>query len=116
MILTYINYNDDGAASTIVRVHTHRFAHWFSHLLPNVAEWQRRRAVMQEMAMITDSELSDIGLSRADMARFSIRLRRHARAAETTLLTDGSGAFLFLVADEICNVFRPFAPIELPQD
>jgi uncharacterized protein YjiS (DUF1127 family) len=68
--LTYIDSTyDDEAASTIVRVHTHRFAHWFSRLLPNVAEWQRRRAVMQEMAMMTDRELSDIGLSRADIAR-----------------------------------------------
>jgi uncharacterized protein YjiS (DUF1127 family) len=28
----------------------------------NVAEWQRRRAVTQERAMMTDRELSDIGL------------------------------------------------------
>jgi uncharacterized protein YjiS (DUF1127 family) len=38
-------------------------------LLIRIAEWQRRRAVMQEMAMMTDHELSDIGLSRADLAR-----------------------------------------------
>ena len=36
---------------------------------PEISEWQRQRAVMQEMAMMTDRELSDIGLSRADLAR-----------------------------------------------
>jgi uncharacterized protein YjiS (DUF1127 family) len=68
--LTYIDSTHDREApSAIVRARRHRFAHWFGRLLANVAEWQRRRAVMQEMAMMTDRELSDIGLSRADLVR-----------------------------------------------
>jgi uncharacterized protein YjiS (DUF1127 family) len=37
--------------------------------LANIAEWQHRRAVMREMAMMNHRELSDIGLSRAELAR-----------------------------------------------
>ena len=33
------------------------------------AEWRHRRTVMQEMAMMTDRELSDIGLTRSDTTR-----------------------------------------------
>ena len=40
-----------------------------SHLLATAAEWHRRRTIMQEMAMMTDRELSDIGLSRSDLPR-----------------------------------------------
>ena len=58
--------------------------------------------------MMTDSELSDIGLSRADLARFSTRpCRRTACGPRLTLPTDGSGTFCFW-ADEHCNAFRPF--------
>ncbi len=39
----------------------------FRRLVAILAEWRRRRAVMQEMAMMTDRELADIGLSRADL-------------------------------------------------
>ena len=42
---------------------------WFAHLLSSVAEWQRRRAAVAELSMMTDRELSDIGLSRSDLAR-----------------------------------------------
>lgn len=38
-------------------------------LLTKVAEWRHRRQVMEEMAMMTDRELADIGLSRADLSR-----------------------------------------------
>jgi uncharacterized protein YjiS (DUF1127 family) len=38
-------------------------------VLAGFAEWRRRRAVMLEMAMMTDHELADIGLSRADIPR-----------------------------------------------
>jgi uncharacterized protein YjiS (DUF1127 family) len=68
--LSYIDSTYEGeSTSSTVRTRRHRVARWFSCLLSNVAEWQRRRAVMQEMAMMTDRELSDIGLSRADLAR-----------------------------------------------
>lgn len=68
--LTYINsaYDDD-APGSIAAAQKHAVREWVSRLLIRIAEWQRRRAVMQEMAMMTDHELSDIGLSRADLAR-----------------------------------------------
>ena len=112
--LTYIDLTyDDEAASTIVRVHTHRFAHWFSRLLPNVAEWQRRRAVMQEMAMMTDRELSDIGLSRADLARiFDPSLRRQSRARPGLYCILREAEHFASRGGEICNVSRPFVSID----
>ena len=82
-----------------------------ARLLANVAEWQRRRAVMQEMAMMTDRELSDIGLSRADLATvfdptFAANRARgrglHCLLTEVDHSVSGGGT---------CNAFRPFAPI-----
>ena len=32
-------------------------------------QWRQRRQVMTELALMTDRELSDIGLSRADLSR-----------------------------------------------
>jgi uncharacterized protein YjiS (DUF1127 family) len=42
---------------------------WARGLLAKFAEWRHRRAVMQEMAMMTDRELSDIGLTRSEITR-----------------------------------------------
>ena len=36
-------------------------------LLAKFAEWRHQRTVMQEMAMITDPELSDAGLTSSDI-------------------------------------------------
>jgi uncharacterized protein YjiS (DUF1127 family) len=68
--LSYIDstYDRESAAS-VTTARKHGVAEWFGRLLAKVAEWQRRRAVTQEMAMMTDRELSDIGLSRVDLAR-----------------------------------------------
>jgi uncharacterized protein YjiS (DUF1127 family) len=68
--LTYIDSTyDSDAPRSIVAVQKHAVREWLGRLLATVTEWQRRHAVMQEMAMMTDHELSDIGLSRADLAR-----------------------------------------------
>lgn len=67
--LTYIDPTYDDESVSSVAAQKRRVAGWFSRLLAKIAEWQRRRAVMQEMAMMTDRELSDIGLSRSDLAR-----------------------------------------------
>ena len=68
--LTYIDLTyDSEPTASIVRAEKHGAARWFGRLLDLAAEWQRRRATMQEMAMMTDRDLSDIGLSRADLAR-----------------------------------------------
>ena len=40
---------------------------FFSRALHAVAGWPRRRAVMAELSMLSDRELADIGLNRADL-------------------------------------------------
>ena len=68
--LTYIDSSyDDAPAVSFVRAQKQRAKGWLSRLLAKFAEWQHRRAIMQEMAMMTDRELSDIGLSRSDLPR-----------------------------------------------
>ncbi len=42
---------------------------WFGRIVSAFAEWRQRQAVLQEMQTMSDRELSDIGLSRADLAR-----------------------------------------------
>ena len=42
---------------------------WIGKLLGFFVEWRRRQAVLQEMEMMTDRELADIGLARADLPR-----------------------------------------------
>lgn len=40
-----------------------------TQLVDAVRQWPRRRAVLAELASLSDHELSDIGLSRADLPR-----------------------------------------------
>jgi uncharacterized protein YjiS (DUF1127 family) len=42
---------------------------WLRRLATAVAGWRQRQAVLREMQTMTDRELADIGLSRADLAR-----------------------------------------------
>jgi uncharacterized protein YjiS (DUF1127 family) len=66
--LTYIDSSyDDEAPASIVGLRKRVAAGWLNCLLTKVTEWRNRRAVMQELALMTDHELSDIGLSRADL-------------------------------------------------
>ena len=68
--LTYVNAGyDSEAIPSIVGARADGVGGWFSRLLTKTVEWRRRRAVMREMALMTDHELSDIGLSRVDVAR-----------------------------------------------
>jgi uncharacterized protein YjiS (DUF1127 family) len=68
--LTYIDASfDDDALVPRRSVPGHPVATWFARQFARFAAWQRRHAVIQEMAMMTDRELSDIGLSRSDLAR-----------------------------------------------
>jgi uncharacterized protein YjiS (DUF1127 family) len=66
--LSYINsaYDEPYAAAKPL---DHRISVWVTRLGSMFREWQHRRAVMQEMSLMTDRELSDIGLSRSDLAR-----------------------------------------------
>jgi uncharacterized protein YjiS (DUF1127 family) len=69
--LTYIDSNYDGESTPflISPSHKRRVVGWWRRLVVHYTEWCHRRAVIQEMAMMTDRELSDIGLSRSDVAR-----------------------------------------------
>jgi len=42
---------------------------WITRGVLAITEWYRRQTVLGEMEMMTDRELADIGLSRADVAR-----------------------------------------------
>jgi len=42
---------------------------WIARGVRAIKEWYRRQAVLREMEMMTDRELADIGLSRADLPR-----------------------------------------------
>ena len=67
--LSYIGPSYEDESTATIPAAAGRTLGWARRLLVAFAEWQHRRAVMQEMAMMTDHELSDIGLSRSDIAR-----------------------------------------------
>jgi uncharacterized protein YjiS (DUF1127 family) len=68
--LTYIGPDfADGPEASILSGRTRGFSAWIARQVCKFAEWQRRRAVMREMSLLTDHELSDIGLSRSDLCR-----------------------------------------------
>jgi len=67
--LSYVDSSYDDGYATTVQPQKHRFGKRVAVLCTSIVEWQRRRAVMQEMALMTDRELSDIGLSRSDLSR-----------------------------------------------
>jgi uncharacterized protein YjiS (DUF1127 family) len=79
--LSYIDSSYDEGAAPIVDKPKHGLGTWLDHLFQNVAEWQRRQSVMRELTMMTDRELSDIGLSRSDLSRVfdSAFAAEHAR-------------------------------------
>ena len=67
--LSYIDSSYEELPAPVVKPETRGIGAWIGRLLHRLGEWQRRRTVMQEMAMMTDRELSDIGLSRSDINR-----------------------------------------------
>ena len=67
--LSYIDSSYEEPSLSVIEPRAHRVRGWLARLLTAAAEWHRRRAVMREMAMMTDRELSDIGLSRSDLSR-----------------------------------------------
>ena len=81
--LSYINsaYDSDSAPPATRQVNHHGALHWVHDLVHWMAERQHRRAVMQELAIMSDREPSDIGLSRADVMRIldpDFRTRTHS--------------------------------------
>ena len=67
--LSYIDSSYEELSAPVVKPEKRGIGAWIGRLLHRLGEWQRRRARMQEMAMMTDRELSDIGLSRSDINR-----------------------------------------------
>ncbi len=45
----------------------------FSNLLGHVVAWNDRRMTVAKLSRLTDRELADVGLERADVARWSAR-------------------------------------------
>jgi uncharacterized protein YjiS (DUF1127 family) len=52
-----------------IRERDAKIGQWFRNAFRAVAEYPRRRRVMDELSMLTDRELADIGLSRGDIGR-----------------------------------------------
>lgn len=46
-----------------------KIGQWFRNMFRAIAEYPRRRRVMDELSMLTDRELADIGLTRGDISR-----------------------------------------------
>src|SRR5690349_19302389 len=65
--LSYINPEYDDAFVPATKPETH--GNLLTRCIAAVTEWNHRRLLMQEMAMMTDRELTDIGLSRSDITR-----------------------------------------------
>ena len=56
-------------AAPSVKTAGHSVVGLLSGFIARLAEWQRSRVIMEEMAMMSDRDLSDIGLTRADLPR-----------------------------------------------
>jgi uncharacterized protein YjiS (DUF1127 family) len=66
---SYIGPTYEDESTAYIQATASQTLGWARRLLAKFAEWRHRRAVMQEVAMMTDRELSDIGLTRSDIAR-----------------------------------------------
>ena len=66
---SYINseYNCDAVPAPTRQGGHHGVLHWVHDLAHWLSARHQRHAVMQELAIMSDRELSDIGLSRADV-------------------------------------------------
>jgi uncharacterized protein YjiS (DUF1127 family) len=67
--LSYVDYSYDEPPATAVKTSSRGVGQLLSWAVAAFAAWRRRQAVLQEMSMLTDRELADIGLSRADLPR-----------------------------------------------
>ncbi|MEJ0019245.1 MAG: DUF1127 domain-containing protein [Acetobacteraceae bacterium] len=67
--LTYVDSSYDEVSAPAQKQPKHGLGGWLSARLEALGQWRQRRAVMEEMTLMTDRELSDIGLSRADLPR-----------------------------------------------
>lgn len=47
----------------------HGFSHWLAGLVASFRGWRERQVAMNELSLMTDRELMDIGLNRGDLGR-----------------------------------------------
>jgi uncharacterized protein YjiS (DUF1127 family) len=68
--LTYIGPDYDAGDVAAVKPDRKRGVRgWLNRLATALTEWNYRRTVAQELSLMTDRELSDIGLTRSDIGR-----------------------------------------------
>ena len=67
--LSYVDYSYDEPPVTTVEAPAHGIGHWLGRIVAAFAGWRRRQATLREMDLLTERELSDIGLSRSDVPR-----------------------------------------------
>ena len=67
--LTYIDSSYDEGAAPIVKPEPHGFGAWLAGRGRAIAAWFERQSTMDRMARMSDRELSDIGLTRAELPR-----------------------------------------------
>lgn len=62
-----------------------KLGQWFRNMVSAILEYPRRRRVMDELSMLSDRELADIGLNRADIRHvFQMADTRPAAAPKTS--------------------------------
>jgi uncharacterized protein YjiS (DUF1127 family) len=66
---SYVDYSYDEPPARVVVVPSLGIGKWLSRFMAAIAGWHRQQAVMREMETLTDRELADIGLTRADLPR-----------------------------------------------
>jgi uncharacterized protein YjiS (DUF1127 family) len=66
---SYVDYSYDEPPARVIETPKRGIRPWLTGFAAKVVDWQRRRAVMREMAMMTERELADIGLTRSDLPR-----------------------------------------------
>lgn len=83
--LSYINaeYNCDAVPAPTRQDSHHGVLHWVHDLTHWLAVRHQKHIVMQELAIMSDRELSDIGLSRADVGHiFDTDFRSDTRGGD----------------------------------
>lgn len=66
---SYVDYLYEEPAARVVEAPKVGFVQLLKRAVAAVAEWRRRQAVLQEMQLLTERELNDIGLTRSDLPR-----------------------------------------------
>ena len=67
--LSYIGPEYEAVQTAPIRPLPAGIGKWLKTCFRAVAEWRKRQAVLQEMQLMTDRELLDIGLTRSDLSR-----------------------------------------------